>query len=320
MPWGAAIGAIGALAGGAISAGGAKDAASISAQGARDAAAEQGREFDIVQSQYAPQRQLGVGAMGLLASLYGIPNPSGAANPGGTSAPAMSGGPIMRGLPGGAGGYVFPDGSPANMSGAFSLANGGYASPRPAGAVSGNASGPGARVSVGNPTAPAASGSPDYSAFYNSPGYQFTLSQGESAINRNAAASGNLYSTNTLGALNSFAQGQAGTQYNNYVQQLLALAGLGGQAASGVSSAAVATGQGVANSMISAGNANASGVLGSSNAWGSAIGQGGNALSNYFTNPNAGGQYGGEFGSGVSTGVTYNPDMGSVYTQLGVGE
>ena len=126
---------------------------------------------------------------------------------------------------------------------------------------------------------------PNYAAFYNSPGYQFSLSQGQNAINKQAAASGGLYSSNTLGALSGYTAGAASTQYNSYINQLLSMAGLGNAAASGVGSAATATGQGVANSLQNAGNAQASGILGQSNAFSSALGatgtQFGNLLNNY---------------------------------------
>jgi hypothetical protein len=163
---------------------------------------------------------------------------------------------------------------------------------------------------------------PNYSAFYNTPGYQFTLNQGENAINRQAAANGSLYSTNTLGALNNYAQGTASTQYNSYINQLLSMAGLGNAAATGVGSAATATGQGVAGSLLNAGNASASGILGSSNAFSNLLGQGAN--SNFLgsltgaNNSGAAGQYSGEFAPGVSTQLTFNPsiDPGSIPVNL----
>lgn len=114
--------------------------------------------------------------------------------------------------------------------------------------------------------------SPNYAAFYNTPGYQFSLSQGEGAINKQAAANGNLYSSNTLGALGGYAAGQASTQYNSYINQLTTMAGLGNAASSGVGAAATATGQGEANSIQNAGNAQSLGILGQSNAFSNAIG------------------------------------------------
>ena len=125
-------------------------------------------------------------------------------------------------------------------------------------------------------------GTPNYNAFYNSPGYQFSLSQGQNAINRQASANGSLYSSNTLGALGAYTAGAAGTQYNNYVQQLMGLAGLGGSAVAGTNAAAQNAGNNISSAQLSAGNANASGVLGSAGAWTGAIQQGGNLLGNYL--------------------------------------
>lgn len=137
-------------------------------------------------------------------------------------------------------------------------------------------------------------GTPNYNAFYNSPGYQFSLSQGQNAINRNASANGSLYSSNTLGALGAYTAGAAGTQYNNYVQQLMGLAGLGGSAVAGTNAAAQNAGNNISSTQLSAGNANASGVLGSAGAWTGAIQQGGNLLGNYLNSGS---------GAGVGTGA-----------------
>lgn len=152
--------------------------------------------------------------------------------------------------------------------------------------------GAGGGGSSGAPGA-AGPGTPNYNAFLNSPGYQFSLSQGQSAINRNASANGSLYSSNTLGALGAYTAGAAGTQYNNYVQQLMGLAGLGGQAVAGTNAAAQNAGNNISSTQLSAGNANASGVLGSASAWNGALqqagNQGGNLLSSYLNNNGGGG-------------------------------
>lgn len=115
-------------------------------------------------------------------------------------------------------------------------------------------------------------GTPNYAAFNNSPGYKFSVQQGQAAINKQAAASGNLYSTNTLGALSAYNTGQASTQYNSYINQLLTMSGLGNAASSGVGSAATATGKGIANNYTNAGNAAANGALGQANAFSNGLG------------------------------------------------
>ncbi len=129
---------------------------------------------------------------------------------------------------------------------------------------------------------------PNYAAFYNSPGYQFALSQGQAQVNKQAAAGGNLYSSNTLAALGANQQGIASGQYNSYINQLTTMAGLGNAAAAGTGQAATATGQGVANSFGNIGNANANGILGQSNAFTNALGSitnnnsNGNLMSSLF--------------------------------------
>ena len=171
--------------------------------------------------------------------------------------------------------YGIPD---PNASGANSLYGANAAG---AGFASGSGAGGGTSGAPGT----AGPGTPNYNAFYNSPGYQFSLQQGQSAINRNASANGSLYSSNTLGALGAYTAGAAGTQYNNYVQQLMGLAGLGGSAVAGTNAAAQNAGNNISSAQLSAGNANASGVLGSAGAWSGAIQQGGNLLGNYLRSP-----------------------------------
>lgn len=268
MPWGLAATAVVGLAGAAMSGSAAKDAAQTSADAARAGTDAQLQMFNKTQANYAPQIALGQGAANMLGSIYGI----GGGSSGGTSAPS---------------------GTSA-----------------PGGLMSGGASGPGNRLQMGpvNRSTTAASPgasqpNPNYAAFYDTPGYKFSLDQGTQAINKQAAATGGLYSSNTLAAQNNYAQGTASTQYNSYINQLLSMAGLGNAASSGVGSAATATGQGVAGSLQNAGNAQASGILGQSNAFTNALGQGSNLLKGY----NSGGGYGGD----TSGGSQYNTYTGA---------
>lgn len=272
MPWGEVIG-------GVIGAIGSSSAADSASQGSQAAIDEQRREFDIIQGNYGQQHNLGNGAMGLLAQLYGIggvntPQPGPASyNPtiptatGGSQAPP-GGTPIGASARPGA----FPSGFGNNMMtgyGVYANGSGGYTQ-SPYGGAPTNPSAPatgGANPIVG---AAGGSGKPDYSSFFNSPGYQFTLQQGLNAVNRSAAANGSLYSANTLTGENNYAQGAASTQYNNYVNQLLQMSGLGNSANQSLATAGVATGEGISNSMISQGNANASGVLGSAGSFANA--------------------------------------------------
>jgi hypothetical protein len=103
---------------------------------------------------------------------------------------------------------------------------------------------------------------PDYSAFQNSPGYQFAVNQGTQAINRQASANGSLYTPNTLTAVGQYVTGTASQNYNTYMQNLLAAAGLGSQANAAQSNAALTTSANIGQLQQNQGNANASGTAG----------------------------------------------------------
>lgn len=66
-------------------------------------------------------------------------------------------------------------------------------------------------------------------AFQTSPGFEFQLDQGLNAIDRSAAARGNLQSGATLKALQGYGQGLANQEYNNWLGNLgkLSSAGMG---------------------------------------------------------------------------------------------
>lgn len=143
--------------------------------------------------------------------------------------------------------------------------------------------------------------SPNYSAFYENPGYQFQLTQGDAGINRQAAATGGLYSTNTLAAQGNYAQGVASQGYQTYLQSLMQMAGLGNASNATSANAATATGAGMANSIMSGGNASAAGILGSANAASNSI----NSIANNSMVQNA---------FGGMTSPSYNA-AGSAFTQ-----
>lgn len=69
--------------------------------------------------------------------------------------------------------------------------------------------------------------SPDYSAFYQSPDYQFALNQGLQGLDRSAAARGGLYSGGHQADVLDYAEGLATQNFNNYANRLSNLAGVG---------------------------------------------------------------------------------------------
>lgn len=86
---------------------------------------------------------------------------------------------------------------------------------------------------------------PNYSAFYDMPGYQFAVNQGTQAIQRQASAMGSAYTPNTMDAVGQYVTGTAMQDYNTYINQLLNTAGLGQNAAGALTGAqtAAATGE-----------------------------------------------------------------------------
>lgn len=134
---------------------------------------------------------------------------------------------------------------------------------------------------------------PNYSSFYNQPGYAFSQQQGDQAIQRAANATGGGFSTTTLGQLSNYNSGLASTYYNNYVNQLYGLASLGLGGASSLGSQAIAGAGQVGQNYVGAGNANASGVAGATGAIIGAAGklpwqQIGSGISSLFGGGNSG--------------------------------
>src|SRR5262249_33352955 len=144
-------------------------------------------------------------------------------------------------------------------------------------------------------------GTPNYSAFFNSPDYNFAFQQGQNATQNLLSAKGNLLSGSGLTALTNFGQGLASQQFGNYFNRLLSLSQLGQNAASSLAGNNVASGSQIGNTFGQLGTAQASGIVGGTNALTGAIGGG---LNNYLLysalsrgNPSSYGgfNYGGDF-------------------------
>lgn len=101
-------------------------------------------------------------------------------------------------------------------------------------------------------------GTPDMSAFTQSPGYQFSLSQGEKSINNSLIAQGRGLSGAALKAGSTFASGLASQNYNDYVNQLMQQAGLGSAAVSTSAQAGASAASNDSQAYALEGNARAS--------------------------------------------------------------
>jgi hypothetical protein len=138
--------------------------------------------------------------------------------------------------------------------------------------------------------------------FQQDPGYAFRQAEGMKALERSAAARGNLLSGSTLKGVQRFGQDLASQEYQNAFNRfqteraaklnpLQSLMGSGQSAANVMTGAAGQMGQNEAANIYGAGQARASGYIGSANALNTALGQIGafaqqaplnNAMMNYY--------------------------------------
>jgi hypothetical protein len=103
-------------------------------------------------------------------------------------------------------------------------------------------------------------GNANYTPFYSSPGYQFALSQGNQAIQRQTDANGSVYTPNELAMLSQYNTGYASQNYNNYISQLMSTAGLGAQGNQGLASGLLGTSGNISQLQQNVGNAQAGGA------------------------------------------------------------
>jgi hypothetical protein len=138
------------------------------------------------------------------------------------------------------------------------------------------------------------------------PSFQFTLQQGQDAMNRATANKGGVLSGSSLGALDSYSQGVASQGYqgafNRYQSQignLMSIAGLGQNAGAQVGYQGNQAMNTIGNTMTSGAAASAAGIVGQGNAYTGALNNMGNTFNQYAllsqmaNNPNLGngGQY-----------------------------
>jgi len=156
------------------------------------------------------------------------------------------------------------------------------------------------------------------SDFQQDPGYGFRQAEGMKALERSAAARGNLLSGSTLKGVQRFGQDLASQEYQNAFNRyqversaklnpLQSLMGSGQSATNVLTGAAGQMGQNEASNLYNAGQARASGYVGQANALNTALGQIGgyaaaapmnNAIMKYYgtTTPGSGSS-GNAFGS-----------------------
>ena len=110
-----------------------------------------------------------------------------------------------------------------------------------------------------------------YQGFQATPGYQFQMDQGTSAVNALAGARGGLDSGRTRQDLMSFGQGLASQEYGNHLNRLAGVTDMGMGAAGNQATAGNAFAAQASNAIGNRGNAQAAGAIGQANAWGGAL-------------------------------------------------
>ena len=135
--------------------------------------------------------------------------------------------------------------------------------------AAGGASGAGFAANTGgtgsggftNPAAGRSTVNPDAS-FYLSPDYNFALTQGLKGLTAQGAAASGTNNGEQIKDEIQYAGGLASSQYDNYKQGLLSLAGLGSQASSSLNSTSAATAANAGDVAATGGNQLASSYLG----------------------------------------------------------
>jgi hypothetical protein len=149
----------------------------------------------------------------------------------------------------------------------------------------------------------------DYSAFNNSPDYQFALQQGLGGLDRSAAAKGSLYSGGHSADLLNYASGLASQNYGNWYNRLAGLSSQGQAAASNLGSIGNGQAAAIGGYLTNAGNANANAAINQGNQNANTIGQIGNVIGNYL-----GGQQGAQNASSYAPPASANVLGGGMFT------
>ncbi len=229
--------------------GGANYAANLQAQEAANALGFQEQQFNTTQQNLAPYLQSGKNALGALDTGLGLPALASPAAPGTGTGGAPSGAPpsAIGGTPNPAGSGNIAPGIPRTalnsmgpQGGATGIRTAGPTAAPGYGGVN-SLTGQGAPI-PGTGAIPATDQAPSSSAgapgsldapwtqqfqaptgaqAAQYPGYQFQLQQGEQALQRSAAAQGNLLTGNTARDVNAYGQGVAQNDYNNVYNQAL---------------------------------------------------------------------------------------------------
>ena len=270
----AALGAAGSIAGNRAQSNAAKSAANASQQATDAAIAEQRRQFDIGQKNMQPWLTTGNSALNTLAGIYGLNT-----QPGGASSQTYA---YLQANP-----WLKKDidagyyGGPGNYDAAVNWHRNEYGAAVNPGTVNTGQVGSATLERAPGVTA----GGPNMGAFFASPDYQFRLNEAMRGLTARNAALGIQDSGAAQRSALTLAGNQASGEFNNYVNRLSSLAGVGQTAAQNQAAA----GQNFANSYGNLLGQNAQNLASSyqqqgansANMWGNLAGIGAGLLGNW---------------------------------------
>jgi len=108
-------------------------------------------------------------------------------------------------------------------------------------------------------------GEPDYTAFTNSPGYQFQFNEGQKAVENSGSARGMNLSGAQLKGLTRYGQGAASTGFNDWFNRNMSMAGFGQQNANQMADYTMDTGRSIGAARQGIGEARGSGYMAKGN-------------------------------------------------------
>lgn len=271
MPVGAIVGGIATIGGAAISSNAAKKQSQAVSNAADKSNATNLQIYNQQRQDLMPWMTTGKAALGRIEQLLGLSAPAPAGQPAGQPAaqPAAQQFQAVQARPRSSALGMDPNGDRsmkyAGQDGR--LIEGNALAPRPAQAPAQATTLP---ASTTTPATTPAAG--QYDSFYNSPGYQFRLKEGQRQLNAGLASKGQLFSGDAGREAIKYGQDFASNEFNTHLNQLFNAAGMG-QTSTGQSNAAGANyAQGVNQNNMTSANALASSYGTQANAWGNALG------------------------------------------------
>lgn len=273
---GALIGAAGSAVGGGMQANAAGAASQAQQQAGRENLGLQAAIYNQSRQDTLPYQATGVGALNLLAQMYGLPtmafNPSSGIQMTQT-APEKKERSFFDKLT-----------DPANLAGQFGGTSydpmGFFGKPMQDGGSVSFSAGGGVGGTAGAVTP--GTGVADFSSFYQTPDYLVARDEGIQGLDRGAAARGRLYSGGADADRMRFASNLGSQAFGNFQNNLFRLAGFGGSANQQLNAAGQNFGSQAGGALTNIGNARASGYVNQGNAWGNAFNGIGAAAGDWF--------------------------------------